>query len=80
MAEEQKTFKDTFQEVMLKLAVGDVLTSRKGILFKGNLSGDWYRSFKHEYRGDGVFISHKKERAEDVKQVNNDTKKVSGKD
>jgi len=53
------------------LTKGDIITSKKGMLFKTNLTGteEFYYVFKGKYLGDGHWEAMRKEPAEATKIV-----------
>ena len=53
------------------LTKGDIITSKKGMLFKTNLTGteEFYYVFKAKYLGDGHWEAMRKEPAEATKIV-----------
>jgi len=50
-----------YSDVRLHLAVGDVITSKKGILQYSDLSKEYCLMYKGEYLGNGLWRAIKKE-------------------
>ncbi len=50
-----------YSKTTLHLAVGDTITSKRGILQYSDLSNRWYLMFKGEYLGNGLWRAIKKE-------------------
>jgi hypothetical protein len=50
-----------FQEVKIEIQKGDRIKSKKGLHWKGEISGKDFLVFDLEYRGDGRWLAHKKE-------------------
>ncbi len=44
-----------FDEVMIKIQPGDIITSKKGMLSKSPISKEWFIYKKAEYLGNGAF-------------------------
>lgn len=45
-----------WDEVLMKIQEGDILTSKKGFLSKSPLSGEWFIYWKVRYNGNGCFV------------------------
>jgi hypothetical protein len=61
----------TYEGCEVILTKDDIVTSKKGMLFKTNLTGkeEYYYVFKVKYLGDGHWEAIKKEEAEATKIV-----------
>ena len=51
----------SFDEVLIKIQPGDIITSKKGLLSKSPLTGKFYIYKRGEYRGGGLWIVEDKE-------------------
>ena len=72
-----------FRSVQILLTPGDIITSKKGMLFHfGQLvpgEDEFYRVFKTKYLGNGSFEALKKEPAEGIRKVSEEETKPSKK-
>lgn len=49
-----------FEGVEICILPGDIVHSKKGMLWKGAISGQYYLVYSAEYRGDGKWLARKK--------------------
>ena len=53
-----------YKSIKILLTKGDIITSKKGILTKSDISNKFYLVFKAEYMGNGILRAIKKEEVE----------------
>lgn len=56
MKKENKEKKQHWDEVLMKIQEGDILTSKKGFLSKSPITDEWFVYWRVKYNGNGCFV------------------------
>ena len=64
--EVEKGKKEHWDEVLMKIQEGDILTSKKGFLSKSPISDEWFVYTRVKYNGNGCFVILSEKRTVDI--------------
>lgn len=74
MAKTNKEEKQHWDEVLMKIQEGDILTSKKGFLSKSPITDEWFIYWRVKYNGNGCFVILGDKESIDIK-INPEDKK-----